>query len=58
MDSLELLACMQALCIYILIRLDEGETEHNNFDSLMVKTVIVSPALQTLLIIYLNIFVR
>ncbi|KAL5315471.1 hypothetical protein ACEPPN_016339 [Leptodophora sp. 'Broadleaf-Isolate-01'] len=41
MDSLELLACMQALCIYILIRLDEGETEHNNFDSLMVKTVIV-----------------
>ncbi|KAG4441699.1 hypothetical protein IFR05_002833 [Cadophora sp. M221] len=40
MDSLELLAGMQALCIYILIRLDEGETEHNNFDSLMVKTVI------------------
>ncbi|KAL2062847.1 hypothetical protein VTL71DRAFT_5919 [Oculimacula yallundae] len=41
LDNLELLAGMQALCIYILIRLDEGETEHNNLDSLMVKTVIV-----------------
>ncbi len=33
---------MQALLIYIIIRLDEGETEHNNFDSLLVSTVIVS----------------
>jgi len=32
---------MQALTIYILIRLDEGETEHNNFDSLLLTTVIV-----------------
>ncbi|KAK3053586.1 hypothetical protein LTR09_005330 [Extremus antarcticus] len=37
----ELLAAMQALLIYIIIRLDEGETEHNNFDSLLVSTVIV-----------------
>ncbi|KAI0424131.1 hypothetical protein F5Y09DRAFT_151858 [Xylaria sp. FL1042] len=36
----ELLAAMQALSIYILIRLDEGETEYNNSDSLLVKTVI------------------
>ncbi|KAH7323643.1 hypothetical protein BKA65DRAFT_72282 [Rhexocercosporidium sp. MPI-PUGE-AT-0058] len=41
LDHLELLAGMQALCIYILIRLDEGETDHNNFDSLLVRTVIV-----------------
>jgi len=38
----ELLAAMQALSIYIIIRLDEGETDHNNFDSLLVKTFIVS----------------
>ncbi|PQE16409.1 C6 finger domain-containing protein [Rutstroemia sp. NJR-2017a BVV2] len=35
----ELLAAMQALSIYILIRLDEGETDYNNFDYLLVKTV-------------------
>jgi hypothetical protein len=35
---------MQALTIYILIRLDEGETEHNNFDSLLLTTVIVGQA--------------
>lgn len=32
---------MQALSIYVLIRLDEGETDHNNFDFLLVKTVAV-----------------
>ncbi|CAG9992929.1 unnamed protein product [Clonostachys byssicola] len=37
----ELLAAMHALSIYILLRLDEGETEHNNFDSLIVRAVIV-----------------
>ncbi|KAI0111123.1 hypothetical protein GGR51DRAFT_508952 [Nemania sp. FL0031] len=36
----ELLAAMQALSIYILIRLDEGETDYNNFDFLIVKTFI------------------
>jgi len=33
---------MQALSIYILIRVDEGETEDNNFDFLLIKTIIVS----------------
>ncbi|KAI1824149.1 hypothetical protein F4861DRAFT_507458 [Xylaria intraflava] len=35
-----LLAAMQALSIYIIIRLDEGETDYNNFDSLLIKTII------------------
>jgi hypothetical protein len=39
----ELLAAMQALSIYVLIRLDEGETEHNNLDYLLERVVIVSP---------------
>ncbi|KAI0545490.1 hypothetical protein F4679DRAFT_561112 [Xylaria curta] len=38
----ELLAAMQALSIYILVRLDEGETDYNNFDALLVKTFIVA----------------
>ncbi|KAI0859962.1 hypothetical protein F4860DRAFT_504391 [Xylaria cubensis] len=38
----ELLAAMQALSIYILIRLDEGETDYNNFDALLVKTFIAA----------------
>ncbi|KAI9688758.1 MAG: hypothetical protein M1822_001115 [Bathelium mastoideum] len=37
----ELLAAMQALSIYILVRLDEGETDHNNFDFLLLTTVMV-----------------
>ncbi|KAB5585032.1 hypothetical protein GE09DRAFT_1069144 [Coniochaeta sp. 2T2.1] len=36
-----LLAAMQALFIYIVVRVDEGPTEHNNIDQLLVKTVIV-----------------
>jgi hypothetical protein len=38
----ELLGAMQALSIYILIRLDEGETEHNNLDHILERAVIVS----------------
>ncbi|KAI5201221.1 hypothetical protein AUEXF2481DRAFT_28273 [Aureobasidium subglaciale EXF-2481] len=34
----QLLAAMQALSLYILMRLQEGETEHNNCDSLMLAT--------------------
>jgi hypothetical protein len=34
---------MQALSIYILIRLDEGETQHNDFDSLLLTTITASP---------------
>lgn len=33
---------MQALSIYVLTRLSEGETENNDFDFLLVKAVIVS----------------
>ncbi|KAI3331452.1 hypothetical protein HD806DRAFT_518473 [Xylariaceae sp. AK1471] len=40
LNKWELLAAMQALSIYILIRLDEGEKDYNNFDFLLVKTVI------------------
>ena len=36
---------MQALSIYILMRLDAGETDDNNFDSLLVATVTVGLAL-------------
>ncbi|KAH7109300.1 hypothetical protein B0J11DRAFT_238050 [Dendryphion nanum] len=38
-DRWELLSSMQALLIYILIRLQEGETEHNNVDVLLLATV-------------------
>ncbi|KFY79796.1 hypothetical protein V499_01229 [Pseudogymnoascus sp. VKM F-103] len=41
LNKWELLAGMQALFIYILTRLDEGETEHNNLDSLLLSTVTV-----------------
>ncbi|KAF1936077.1 hypothetical protein EJ02DRAFT_459842 [Clathrospora elynae] len=37
----ELLGAMQALSIYVLIRLDEGETEHNNLDYLLERAVIL-----------------
>ncbi|KAF2727964.1 hypothetical protein EJ04DRAFT_450276 [Polyplosphaeria fusca] len=39
MDKWARLAAMQALSIYILIRLDEGETEDNNLDFLLLTTV-------------------
>ena len=42
MSKWELLAAMQALAIYIIIRLDDGETEHNGFDSLLIAAVTVS----------------
>ena len=37
---------MQALNIYVLIRLDEGETDYNNFDTLLLSavTVILAPS--------------
>jgi hypothetical protein len=38
-DQWALLAAIQSLLIYILIRLEEGETEHNNIDSLLIATV-------------------
>ncbi|KAH6881320.1 hypothetical protein BKA58DRAFT_723 [Alternaria rosae] len=41
LNKWELLGAMQALSIYILIRLDEGETEHNNLDYLLERAVIL-----------------
>ncbi len=41
MKRLELLAAMQALSIYLLVRLEEGETEYNNLDTLLVSAVAV-----------------
>lgn len=38
---------MQGLAIYILIRLDEGEREHNDFDLLLIRTVTVGFALSS-----------
>lgn len=42
MNKWELLAALQALSVYTIVRIDEGETEHNNLDSLMQNTIIVS----------------
>ncbi|PYI36226.1 hypothetical protein BP00DRAFT_472413 [Aspergillus indologenus CBS 114.80] len=41
LNKWELLAAMQALSIYIIMRLEEGETEHNNVDWLLLSTVTV-----------------
>lgn len=41
MARLELLAALQALSIYIFVRLDEGQTDSNYFDALMLSTVTV-----------------
>lgn len=38
----ELLVAMQGLAIYIIIRLDDGETEYSGFDSLLIVAVTVS----------------
>lgn len=37
-----MLAAMQALSVYVLVRMEEGETEYNNVDQLLQKTIIVS----------------
>ena len=44
MNKWELLAAMQALSIYTMIRLDEGETEYNNVDALLIAAIIVGLA--------------
>jgi len=44
LNKWELLAAMQALTIYVLVRLEEGETEHNNFDLLLGAAVTVGPS--------------
>lgn len=45
MNKWELLAAIQALTIYVLVRLGEAETENNNIDFLLVKLVSVGPHL-------------
>jgi hypothetical protein len=42
MNSWEALASLQALLIYTVVRVDEGETEYNNLDSLIQSSIIVS----------------
>lgn len=41
MTRVELLGSMQALSIYIFVRLDEGQTEDNDFDDMLQATVTV-----------------
>lgn len=50
----ELLTAMQALSIYILIRVDEGETEYNDFDALLIAAVTVSLTPALFFILYLT----
>lgn len=44
MNKWELLAALQALSVYTIVRIDEGETEHNNLDSLMQNAIILVAA--------------
>ncbi|KAL2852262.1 hypothetical protein BJX68DRAFT_235154 [Aspergillus pseudodeflectus] len=41
LDRSQLLSAMQAVAFYILLRIDEGETEYNNLDFLLLATVTV-----------------
>ena len=50
----KLLAAMQSITIYLLIRLDEGEREYNNVDSLLVSTIAVSECLLHVMRAYAN----
>jgi hypothetical protein len=47
----ELLAAVQALAVYLIVRVSEGETEYNNFDSLLQNTVAVKTSLFLCLVI-------
>jgi hypothetical protein len=40
----QLLAAMQALLVYLIFKVDEGQPEYNSFDSLLVALVVVSQA--------------
>ena len=42
MNRWQLVTAMQALFIYILIRLGEGEMDHNNIDALLVRAVVLT----------------
>lgn len=45
---------MQALLIYVLMRLDEGATDYNNFDALLLKAVTVGLALVACIYLFLR----
>lgn len=42
MSKWGLLAAMQAIAIYIILKLEEGENEYNQIDSLLVASIFVS----------------
>jgi hypothetical protein len=42
MDKWELLGALQALMIYMLMRLIEGQTENTSFDVPLLNTILVS----------------
>jgi hypothetical protein len=44
-NNRQLVAAMQALAIYLIIRLDEDQTEHNDLDFLFVAAVSVGSPL-------------
>ncbi|THX00762.1 hypothetical protein D6D13_09319 [Aureobasidium pullulans] len=53
LNAWELLASMQALFIHLLVRLQEGETDYNNYDYLMLTTIILFKTdIQRLAVIY------
>jgi hypothetical protein len=58
LNKWELLAAMQALLIYVLIRLEEGETEHNNFDFLLGAAVTVGPSPASFLLCWAPAMIR
>jgi hypothetical protein len=39
LDKWELLSSMQALLIYMMLRLQDGENTHNNFDVLLLSAM-------------------
>lgn len=41
-DRWELLGSLQALAVYLFVRISEGETEYNNIDTLFINVIIVS----------------
>lgn len=40
----QLLAAMQALLVYLIFKVDDGQPEYNSFDSLLVAAIVVSQA--------------
>ena len=49
LNKWELLAAMQALAIYVIIRLGEGDTDLYNIDAVLLRAVTVSWLLQAIM---------